>query len=358
MKKVKIITIYDQDNYGNRLQNYAVQTLLTKLGFDVKTVKSEYFSTLKRQILWPIYRWLKNLKEIACGNRRRKNFLLFNNRYINSTILYYNNQKCYNFFADYYITGSDQIWNPKCNRMGKLDLLYDYKKEKCISLSPSFGVVNMNNREIKILKEAVHNLKKVSIREDEGADLIKKISGIDAKVLIDPTMALLPSEWMTIESKVYSIPQNYLATYFLSEPSIEMKKYINQIASVYNFEIVNIMDKSSIYYTSGPSEFIYIIRNASLVITDSFHGSVFSILFNIPFYVVDRKYGEINMNGRIETLLNKFDLKERYLLNFSNLNYKCDFSKANSILDKEREQFNTFLFESFNIHNEENINED
>ena len=120
--------------------------------------------------------------------------------------------------------------------------------------------------------------------------------------------------------------------------SVERTAFINRIAKENNYEIIDLMNSSDIAYTSGPSEFLYLIHHAKLVCTDSFHACVFSILFDTQFYVFEREDKLESMNSRIETLLNKFALNEHR---------KKDYTNVYKILENERKKFNLFLDNCF-----------
>ena len=143
--------------------------------------------------------------------------------------------------------------------------------------------------------------------------------------------------------------------YFLGDLSEERRKEIERIAKENNCEIINIMDKNDPLYVSGPSEFLWLEKHAFLICTDSFHSSVFALLYNRPFIVFDRKQEGIeNMNSRIDTLINKFNLKNRrYAGKITEDNLKHDYTEAYEILEKEREKSRKFLEKALDIDNKE-----
>ena len=155
-------------------------------------------------------------------------------------------------------------------------------------------------------------------------------------------MLLGKEEWEQII--VQPNKSKYILLYYLGEVSEELQFYINSIEAKYELEVINIMDKKNKYYSSGPAEFIGLIRDASLVLTDSVHATVFSILFSTPFLAFDRKQKNYNkMGSRIFTLLNTFSFEER----FNNLNIdnplQCDFNRVNKKLEIERKKSIEYL---------------
>ena len=365
--KIGIITIIDNNNYGNRLQNYALSTYLKNhFNIDNITLKNNYlknnrnnyyknknkceFIKIKRNLkkfLLPIIDW-KYLSSYA----RESNFKKFNKKInlSNKEINILSNLNNY----DYVIVGSDQVWNPDHNRLSELDLLSNVEPQKRISYAASFGIDSLDkNNSIKVKKE-ISKFKAISVREDKGKEIIQNITNRqDVEVLIDPTMLLSSNEW----EKVLAKPNNfkvkkYILNYFLGELSEERKKEINRIAKENNCEIINILDKNDIYYTYGPSEFLYLEKNAFLICTDSFHSCVFAIIFNKPFIIFDREQeGVKSMNSRLDTLIDKFELKNRKyngkMITNNNLNH--DYTEAYKILEKEREKSKKFLEKALDI---------
>ena len=186
----------------------------------------------------------------------------------------------------------------------------------------------------------------MSVREEQAKKIIKQINNKDdIEVLIDPTMMLTIEEWDKISRKPTQLKsKKYILNYFLGEMSEERKKEINRIAAKNECEVINILDKDSSFYQTGPSEFLFLEKHAFLVCTDSFHASVFAFLYDRPFLIFDREDKHISMNSRLETLIKKFQLKNRKFkgkITDENLNH--NYTKAYQILEEERKKANDFL---------------
>lgn len=366
MKKAAIITLYGNSNYGNKLQNYAVQKTLEK--YNIYPINIRNFPLLNNKknkyinLIKFIKRYLKNRllysNDFLHGfskedtKDRKNNFLDFDKKLNNSKEIFnfWNYKKYKNF--DYYIVGSDQVWNPQYGGLSDLDLL-TFTKGKKISLSASFGINYLNEDYKDRLKKSLTDFEAISVRENEGKEIIDSLEiNLDVEVLIDPTMYLDSKEWDDIcEKPKFDIPKNYILLYFLGDISDDILTQINNYAKKNNYEIINILDKNSKYYSCGPSEFVYLEKNANFICTDSFHSSVFAIIYNIPFVVLDRKGKYNNMNSRIKTLLKKFklesqlfDSKQGNFDSYLNINY----DKTNDILKNEREKVKDFLNTNLN----------
>lgn len=228
-----------------------------------------------------------------------------------------------------------------------MDLLNFAKDNQKISFSASFGINKLPNNLVEYAKKELLKFKAISVREDAGKKIVEDLTGRkDVQVLVDPTMLLTAEEWDKVSKKPEQLKTDkYILNYFLGELSESRKKEIYRIAKENNCEVINILDKNSPFYQTGPSEFLYLEKNAFLICTDSFHSSVFAILYNRPFVVFNREQKNVaSMNSRLETLINKFNLKNREFkgkMTEENLNH--DYTEAYKILKKEREKSKMFL---------------
>ncbi|MBS7216931.1 MAG: polysaccharide pyruvyl transferase family protein [[Clostridium] spiroforme] len=355
-KKIGIVTLYDNDNYGNRLQNYATYHYLTKMGYNVETIIIDYDikSRLKRIVRESfVSNLLYGFTSSKLNHKRIYRFSKFTNKYIPSK--YYLNKKNLDKKYDYFCIGSDQVWNPSFNLDLELMCLNFTNKTKKICMSPSFGVSKLENDKISLYEKYLSKFNNFSVREDSGKDIIKNIiPTAKVEVLIDPTMLLNSNEWDKLAKKPAQLNfERYILNYFIGNLSDSRKKEIKKIAKENNCKIINILDKNDPFYTCDPSEFLYLEKHAFLICTDSFHSSVFSILFNRPFVVFDREDKLVKMNSRIDTLLNKFNLKNRrFEGSITNDNLNHDYQEAYRLLEKERSKYLKFLNISMGKKNE------
>lgn len=347
MKKIGIITIYDENNYGNRLQNYAVQEILKSMDFEVETIKNINLVNGEN--------YLKRAEKVL--PTRREKFLKFNQENMNNTneVIFHDAiEKKFHEKYDYFVIGSDQIWNYNFkDRFSDVVFASFAPIEKRISFSASFGISNVPKENYN-LYNGLKEMKAISVREKAGAAIVKEITGRDdAVVLIDPTMMLSKEKWMSIMKKPEQLKnKKYILKYFLGNFSEDKQTEIEKFATENDCEIVDVLDEKS-FYSTGPSEFLYLIKNAYLVITDSFHSCVFSILFNTPFLIYERDQVRMsNMYSRIDTLLDTFQLNSRKFkgkIDKSLLN--VDYSHVDNILFKEQCKAKKFLNQALNLEN-------
>lgn len=345
--KVGICTINDNGNYGNRLQNYAIQEVLKKRGINVETISNEINN-------YGLKYYINNFKTILVRilklnkHRRLVRFLKFNKniKFANFGIDKLHIPKNINKKYDYFITGSDQVWNPNFNRMSDIDFLTFTTQEKRIAFSASFGISELPENMKEYYKKRLLGIEYLSVREDRGKEIIEELTGRkDVQVLVDPTMLLTAEEWDKVAKKPKQLKTDkYILNYFLGELSERRKKEIERVAKENNCEVINILDKSSPFYETGPSEFLYLEKNAFLICTDSFHSSIFAILYDRPLIVFDREDTKAKMNSRLDTLLKKFKLENRWYKNkITKEQLKVDYEETYKILEEERKKAKNFI---------------
>lgn len=361
--RITVVTIVDTNsNYGNRLQNYAVQEILRGMGATTQTIcfQGEFISfKQKLKCLFQkatAYKLPGSKIYWRCIAPRQIIFSKFNDKYINTLKIRSINDITKDS-SDYYVVGSDQVWNPQWYDETSLKkdiyLLTFASADKKVCFSPSFGTESLPEKWIPWFKKYLSDFPRISVREEAGARIVKELTGKTAEVLIDPTMMLDASEWLKIAKKPPKVnfEKSYILTYFLGGRSDRVNQDLERYAKENNLKIYNLLDyEQPDIYVSGPSEFVYLIANASLIMTDSFHACVFSFLFQKPFLVYRREGKENNMMSRIDTLLEKFDLKRKYVdSGLSNDIFESDYVIGYHQLIQERKKVIDFLKKSMNM---------
>lgn len=339
-KKLGIVTLNGYFNFGNRLQNYALTRVLEKKGFDVYTlwninkkekmknfIKSKLFFANKYDRFRKFYKFSKtNMKELD-----------MNDKNIN--------------MLDYFVVGSDQVWNYKLMDKDKT-WFYAPKNKKTISYSASLGPSEIPESFGEKLSSMLKEYSSISVREEKGKELLSNIiPKKEINVNIDPTLLLNDTEWKNIAKKPNkNVPSKFIFVYFLGDIHDENYNIIKKYAAEKNAKIINILDENSEFYSAGPEEFIYFIENSLLVCTDSFHACVFSFIFNKPFLIFKRTGVGISndLYSRIENLIVKFKLDNREFkgnyINDEVLN--VNYEKGHKVLIDESKKANDYLNKS------------
>lgn len=356
MKKIGIITLCSNNNFGNKLQNYALLRELNKYSFDTSTfwVENAFPSNNIKALLKVFKNRFNEYKDF----KRSHFFVRFTKEHlnINHKLIFNNDINKFRNKYDYFIVGSDQVWN--YNFVGNKDIYFleNIDSKKCISYAASFGIEYIPKTLNDYYKQGLRHFTNISVREQKGKEIVEELTGRnDVEVVVDPTMLLTGKEWDSISIKPKQLDnikeKKYILNYFLGKLSDSRKKEIEKVATDNNCYIINILDKNDPFYNCGPSEFLYLEKNAFLICTDSFHSSVFAILYNRPFVVFEREDKAEKMNSRIDTLLKKFKLENRRYngKNITKENLKHDYIEAYKILELERKKSKTFLKKALDI---------
>lgn len=364
-KKVATITWHTYNNYGGVLQAYALRQAIIQLGYN-KVDIIDYNPNIQRKKITKkdIYRklllrqeYIKKLikeKNEKFDKFRKDNFT-FTRKCDNATELFLLNDQ-----YDKFICGSDQIWAPTLYNENYF-LSFVNNDSKKISYAPSMGLTTIENRYVKEnIRKLVSKFESISIREEKGKEIIKEFTNKDIEVVLDPTLLLNKEEWNK-NFELEDSKKDYIVFYCLGSNKKHYKT-AKKIAKSLNMELKIIPGDVFDYKKEGlqnasPEEFLKLIYNASMVITDSFHGTIFSINFNIPFVTLKRfKDNKFSQNSRIYNILKKVNLEERIYndnLKYFVENTKVDFAACNKIIEQERKNSLKFLQSSLEKENKD-----
>ena len=301
-------------------------------------------------------------KNIAIRTQKYKEFRKeFNLSRSNNTFKDLTNQ-AKELYSDV-IVGSDQLWLPVNVVADYYTLNWVPDEINKISYSTSFGFSSIPNKYVELYRNFLNRINYLSTREESGVQIIKDIVARDAKLVCDPTILLTKDEWHEESSKERKYDEKYILCYFLGN-NIEHRKFAERLRKKTGYKIVSLnhadeyvkySDEFCDYapFDIGPREWISLIENAEYVCTDSFHGTVFSILFNKMFFDFRRhnNKSKVSTNSRIDSLLDVAGIsKERILVGNEDidkvLTYKIDYNKVNENINKFREDSQKWLFDS------------
>lgn len=367
MKRIGISTITDYNNYGNRLQNYGLQEVLRNLNLEVTTIVNTTHLNKKSRINYlmrnsPIETFLNIRSRLTKTNsptkkynkNRYKKFIEFTEENIKETdysISELSIPQVLTTEFDFFVVGSDQVWNPYFRSGSSIDFLVYAPKEKRIAYAASFGIDEIPYRYKYNYKKWLSDMHKISVREESGAKIVEHLTGNKPPVLADPTLLLTKEKWLTVSKRASNRPeQPYLLTYFLGGPTDRTRRRLEKLANENQMTVINLGDiTQKETYETGPSEFLDYINNASAFFTDSFHGVVFSIIFQTPFIVFERQSSGPSMYSRIETILDNFDMRDREANGFDKDVFSMDFSGTHEVLEREYNKSINYLKEALRI---------
>ena len=350
-------------NYGNVLQNYALQQMLLRYADRVDTLWTQPYNFMPE--VWWNWRWKMYIKylinwknfrtkitngDIGREMVRQAKIRDFSDRYISYHRVALEALSDQIKQYDYCVVGSDQVWNPRFGNYHQFFLEFA-PEEKRLSYAASISTMDIPAEEHDFFVQGLKGMKALSVREQAGANLIEQLTGRKAEVHLDPTLLLTADEWRSVSRRpTWYHGGEYLLTYFLGRRPAQ----IDAIAEELGLTIVNLLDEEVYeHYVTGVDEFLWAIEHASLVYTDSFHGSVFSILFQTPFVVCDRVgtgKGDASekMGSRLDTLLGYFGFEDRRTNQFKD--YRIEnplqppaWERCEPVLAKERSRSAEYL---------------
>lgn len=358
--KVGIITFHRAINYGAVLQAYALKKKIDELGNVTKVIN---YINLKEKEAGKVIKtnslksFVGSLLKLKFFRQKNKKFIMFRNKYLNLTPEIKNKDmlKKMDREFDVFFTGSDQVWNYNITD-GDMAYLLDFaSNNKKNSYAASFGVTDIDEKYKKIYKRLLEDFSNISVREEIGKTIVNKLCNKNAYTVLDPTLLLDSIEWKKIAKS--SKENKYILIYLLTY-SERIYKLAERLSNDFGLKIIVIAvdiktfkfsRKYKYYLSAGPEEFLGLFMNAEYIITNSFHGTVFSLIFNkklIVDYLNDK-----GKNIRLENILQLFKLEDRVLRedNYLSLCKDIDYEMVNKALSIEREKSIKYLKNVFNI---------
>lgn len=353
--KVGVLTFTEGYNYGNKLQNYALLMYLkNNFPCDAKTVNNciAQGSKLKKAKL--LLTWATPSKKHYMYWKRLTRFKAFNRKYLNFTSEKLTSDTKDFSEVDCFVCGSDQIWNP--HYYGNIDFLTGKLPvpKRSISYAASFGVSEIPNEKKMAFSKALSNLEAISVREDQGLNICKELGFENCRVNIDPTFLLSKDEWLKVITKPdKELPSKYVVTYFLGSIEKNVEGKIENYCKTNNLQRIDLNSVNALkWFDITPFEFLYLIKNAEFIFTDSFHASVFSIIFGKDFLTSERTSSNSNkMGSRIDTLFSTFSCENHRMMEFNGniADLKMDEARVESVIrhekDRAHEYFSSTIFQ-------------
>ena len=366
MKKVATVTFHRAQNFGSVLQTYALQEFIQSVGcaqgegieycvLDVQPRKQEELYNIYKKG-FSITNIIKNTIAFFYRKKlisKKEKFQQFLNEYVHLSKKYITIEDLYKDSPtyDYFISGSDQIWNVRSCDFEDYFYLDFAENAKKISYAASFGPLEIDwsqydaNKYCKLLNSYDY----ISTREEGSAKNVEILTGKQSEIHIDPTLLLDKDEWRKIQSNANYCDGKYILLYCL-EPSKQQLAIVKKIAKKLHLPVVitKYNNKNDIFngfvkkYDTGPCDFLSLIDNAALVITSSFHGTAFSLIYRKTFYVLHGK-----TDNRISDILEKTGLLERSIeciadvekVNLQNIN----FFQAEELLEEQKQRSRDYL---------------
>ena len=372
MTKIGILTLY-KDNFGSILQTYSTYSYLKELGFECEILKINDSHSLMDKIIriskqmYLILRYRNYLSDkLKKREASKKDVKLLSNKtkelmdaFIKTNLKVTELDSRIGFDEindkyDFFITGSDQVWNG----FNKYYFLVFADRDKRIAFAPSFGA-SMKEYYKKNVKRALSGFDVLSTREESGVKIIKELTGREAVRLADPTILYDRDKWRGFAVKGIQ-KCNYILVHFLNKPNVMALQFIEKYIQSHDCSVYCICNRYEEYeqlsrfefLDINPYDYVALINGANYVFTDSFHSTLFSLNLETQFLTFERQYLHGNSQGsRIEDLLGRVGMQDRYL---------CGKDKppimemmewdSDSMFEEERKKLKEYLGKVFRIH--------
>ena len=386
-KNVALVTCF-LDNYGACLQAYALQSSIINLGYACKILAYiepsgyriphrllSFFKLMIARILSAVSSRFDYIKD---SQERKYIFDRFRKKHLRFYCERRNKVKYFQSISDLastvrqfdsFVCGSDQIWNPTFYGMNNpvYHLRFASNKNR-IAYSPSIGLSSLPEEYQETFNRYVHDFSSLSVREDAGAKIVHDVCGLDIPVVMDPTLLVGSDFWKQLaQTKKFKKPfDRYILCYIFSNTP-EISSYIQSVRDrvqlpVVFFNVSTLQYQTDLSYCArraDPVDFLNYIRNAEFILTDSFHGTAFSILFEKEFYVIERHRTDesIVMISRISSVLNRAGLQDRLvdLRQAIPFPQTIDYETVNRCLDSWRNESARFLKNALENESENTI---
>ncbi|KGK89556.1 polysaccharide pyruvyl transferase family protein [Clostridium sp. HMP27] len=344
MLKIGVLNCFQIKNYGSVLQSYAMEKAIQNLGYNAVSIYYNKDRGLKQYMEYLPQLMIKEVVLMKYKGVHKKLYLKFKNKELNKLILQRNlkfdkfvqnnfncsshyigidNLKKYADDFSAFVLGSDQVWHPINLGSHYYTMEWIPHNKYKITYAASFGVSYIPKIQQKATCKYLSKINSISVRENSGALIVKQFTGKDVPVVLDPTLLLPKSHWDTIARQPNMLDEKYIFCYFLGNNKFH-REFAEKLKRQTGFKIITLPYMDEIVeedfdfgdyklFDVGPSEFLGLIKNAEYICTDSFHGTIFSILYNKKFLTFSRHVNKSkgSTNSRIDTLLDSLCLTSR-----------------------------------------------
>lgn len=352
-----VVTLPGNYNYGNLLQKYAVQTLLKRRGICSVTLefRDVSFGRKAKDFI------RKNIQhsyvdpEALMSRERVQRFGEFS-RLIDIRIVTKAQEKTVGRYS-WYFSGSDQVWNPSYIDRFHSTFLPFAPTNKRIALSASFGVSSVPDSARNMFEKGLKGFTHISVREEDGAKIVKELIGKTPSVVCDPTLVLARKDWEKLASDSLNPNRSFVFTYLLGKDTPWQETLLNDVSHKWGTNgnpapLIRISDRDDgKQVPAGPAEFLGLIASCKHVVTDSFHCALFATMFEKPLTIVRRSGGSVSMFSRLETLTTMLGTKSKILEEGGKLNFDdaLNYEGVSDRVLESRANFNRFLNTSIGI---------
>ena len=371
--KIGILTYHRAHNYGALLQAYALQTYLRGLGHQTEII--DYWPDYHAEV----YQLIPDFNVLSFKGKIKAILLLMigYSRTLKRSGLYKQfmreqfsvshkpqyatKESMKGLEYDVVVYGSDQIWRRVDYPLfqGFSDVFYGaypIKVNRKISYAASMGIIDVKEEDKSNLKQMLSNFDAISVREQELKQLVDELTGQPVALVLDPVFLLEKEQWTQLSPHpIVTNHDKYIFFYQLAA-SEEAILLTNRLAAHYGYKVIEIRGRvepllfgDRYLQTGSTTDFISLIKNAEIVVSTSFHGVAFSLLFEKPFYALGMKKN----SGRVQSLLDNLGIPQRLLsdINLADFKDKIDYDQVNEKMTTLKQQSKNYLINALGIQN-------
>lgn len=380
MKTIGLCCCYKHPNYGSQLQSYATTVEMKKRDINCEVIRykkkwtlkfmreakvwtlpfnrvllSDCFLAVKKKIFLELHRDVKKQNEVR--NRRFAEFS--QSHFTNLSKLCHGHDELEALGASYdgVFVGSDQLWSPSGITGDFYNLMFVPDSVPKFSYAASIGVSKLPKDKRKLYTTFLNRIDHISMRENAGSKIVKELTGRDVPVVVDPVMLLTKEEWEKEIPVKKVVDEPYIFAYFLGKSKENRSKIMElkektglKIVTFHHMDCYNKADVGfgdCALYDVGPEEFLNLIRNAEYVCTDSFHGSVFSLIHHKKLMIFNRytDSSKVSKNSRIDSLSANLGLEDRRFNggNLLDILNEMDYASIDKKVEEMRAKSKQFL---------------
>ncbi len=354
-KKVGILTWHQYYNFGSMLQAYALQTALGKLGIDNEIINYFDPQTFSPPSSTDNLKYLIK-KVCSCIGLRKVlpdyfSFERFYHEKLRKSKVVADDAGLKQLSQNYrcIVFGSDQIWAPNVYNPVYMGSFADRDSVKLISYAASIGLNDIPEALRSTYRSLLLEFSQIAVREEKGKNLLKECCGLDARVVLDPTLLIEAKEYRKLQKPVYQVNKPYIFCYFLNK-NHQYRERVEAYSKKTGYEIygVSVSEQDGEWMhllpATGPEEFLWLVDHAETVFTDSYHGTIFSIQFHKAFWTFERfaKRDPICQNSRIQQLKDTLGIgarilgpeevwDEKSMLDYNQIDYKLQMNREKSM---------------------------
>ncbi len=364
-KKVGILTFSYSSNPGSVLQAYALQNTISSIsGFDASIInytktragkpvfgKTVFFGPVKSWSISKIIKWIICIMAYPLRMRKYEKFFKKNYNHYSSDMYTREDLPDVEKKYDIFVVGSDQVWNfgsPQVDTTHFFDFVKDGSKK--ISYAASFGQVGVPEEKREIVKELISDFSAISVREPDGVNIVSELTGRQATWVLDPSLLLDKQQYHKLAKKPKQ--KGYVFLY-LREDSPRLMEFSEKLAESQGLTVIKVLNHwlckdGKPLIALGPNEWLGYMENADYIVTNSFHGICFSVIFERQLFVDRLKGAASSTNPRIEGMLKQFELTNRSIDSFESINSleAIDYNLVNAIKSRRKEESLHFLKEA------------